>query len=209
MDSPTAPACTPTSHRRNFPSSSRSIWCTRPSTPSPHSAIRSPTSTTSSRASDPPGRPIRSHPLPTPPLPDPAAPGPPHSTTPSDPDGRYAYGLLLLDLTDRLSGAPDLDRAAALVDQVLDPADGLLARLADFFEAAGEKAKESEDDDAFDLGADFEEAAAQLRDVGDTLQDATERMAALAPTPSPVRAPRSLGSAVPVGITRPVPGRSR
>ncbi|MFB6859459.1 hypothetical protein ACFCZQ_07590 [Streptomyces virginiae] len=104
---------------------------------------------------------------------------------------------------------PDLDRAAALVDQILDPADGLLARLADFFEAAGEKAKESEDDDAFDLGADFEECAAQLRDIGETLHDATERMTALAPTPSPVRAPRSLGFAVPVGITRPVPGRSR
>ncbi|MCF3178711.1 hypothetical protein IPZ70_01925 [Streptomyces polychromogenes] len=166
--------------------------------PSPHSAIRSPTSTTSSRASDPPGRPTRSHPLPTPSTPAPAAQGPPPLTTPSDPDGRYAYGLLLLDLTDRLSGAPDLDRA-----------DGLLTRLADFFEAAGEKAKESEADDAFDLGADFEETAAQLRDIGETLHDATERMTALTPTPSPVRAPRSLGSAVPVGIAAPIPGRSR
>ncbi|MFI8105155.1 hypothetical protein [Streptomyces sp. NPDC086023] len=59
------------------------------------------------------------------------------------------------------------------------------------------------------MGADFEEAAAQLRDVGETLHDATERMRALAPTPSSVRAPRSLGSAVPVGTARPIPGRSR
>ncbi|MEW1632703.1 hypothetical protein AB0469_01355 [Streptomyces sp. NPDC093801] len=210
MDSPTAPACTPTSHPRNSRSNSRSTSSTRPSTPSPRSATRSPTSTTSTRA-NPPGQPARRHPLPPPPTPATTPPGPPPLTTPTDPSGRYAYGLLLLDLTDRLNGIPDPDRAAALVDQILHPDDGLLARLAELFEAAGEKAKESEDDDAFDLAADFEEAAVQLRDIGDTLHGATERMAALAtvPAPAPARRSRSLGSAVPTSSSRPAPGRSR
>ena len=114
----------------------------------------------------------------------------------------------LLDLTDRLNGIPDPGRASVLVDQILHPDDGLLARLAELFEAAGEKVKESEDDDAFDLAADFEDAAVHLRDIGDTLHGATERMAALAPAPAPARRSSSLGSAVPTS-SQSAPGRSR
>ncbi|TXL84193.1 hypothetical protein [Streptomyces sp. IB2014 016-6] len=42
-------------------------------------------------------------------------------------------------MTDRLNGTESHNQAADLVNEILDPLDGTLERLADFFEAAGEK----------------------------------------------------------------------
>lgn len=75
------------------------------------------------------------------------------------------------------------DSAASLINLVLEPSDGLLDRVADFFEAAGEKARESDHDDAFDLAADFDGAAAHTRQIGEDLHVAVERMRALEPRP--------------------------
>ncbi|MEU1073580.1 MULTISPECIES: hypothetical protein [unclassified Streptomyces] len=73
---------------------------------------------------------------------------------------------------------------AALTDQILEPTDGLLERLAEFFEAAAEKAKESDQEDGFDLHYDLEDAASTLRGLGEDLHVAVDRMRALAPRPS-------------------------
>lgn len=101
-------------------------------------------------------------------------------TTPTDPAGHYVHGRHVLDLTDRLNDAASYEEAAQLADQVLEPTDGLLERLAEFFEAAAEKAKESEQDDGFDLSDDLQEAAATVRALGEDLHVAVERMQALA-----------------------------
>ncbi|WP_405889823.1 hypothetical protein OG427_07185 [Streptomyces sp. NBC_00133] len=106
-------------------------------------------------------------------------------TTPSDPAGHFVYGRALLALTGQLNGTESYEDAATLVDQVLEPIDGLLERLAEFFETAGEKAKESEQDDGFDLSGDFEDAAAEVRRLGESLHVAVDRMRALAAPPRP------------------------
>ncbi|GAA3500748.1 hypothetical protein GCM10019016_078550 [Streptomyces prasinosporus] len=93
----------------------------------------------------------------------------------------YVYGNALLALTDRLNATESHADAAALLHQVLDPTSGLLERLGEFFEAAGEKAKEAEQDDGFDLHYDLEDAAATLRSLGEGLHTAVDRMRALAP----------------------------
>lgn len=109
------------------------------------------------------------------------------------------YGRRFLALADRLNGAESYDRAAELVNQILDPVDGALERLADFFEAAGEKAKESDADDGFDLAQDFEEAAVDIRRLNEDLHLAVDRMRALTtPPPEPsVRATHSPAGALP------------
>ncbi|MEU4174776.1 hypothetical protein [Streptomyces sp. NPDC026589] len=108
----------------------------------------------------------------------------------------YAYGDALLALTDQLNGTESPADAAALLHQVLDPANGLLERLGEFFEAAAEKAKDSEEDDGFDLSYDLADAAAGVRTLTEALDTTEARMRALtplAPAPqlplSPVRAP--------------------
>ncbi|MGW3692356.1 hypothetical protein ACWD6U_00495 [Streptomyces sp. NPDC005149] len=93
----------------------------------------------------------------------------------------------MLALTDRLNGAESHADAAALLHQVLDPVNGLLERLGEFFEAAGEKAKEAEEDDGFDLSYDLADAAAEIRNVGEVLHVAEDRMRSLTP---PVPTPR-------------------
>lgn len=100
-------------------------------------------------------------------------------------------GDAILQLTDELNGSSSSAQAAALLHQVLEPSDGLLARLADFFEAAAEKAKEAEDDDGFDLSYEFADAAAEVRNLGEVLQTAESQMRSLAPPP---QAPRPLPS---------------
>ncbi|OII62143.1 hypothetical protein BJP40_03835 [Streptomyces sp. CC53] len=107
--------------------------------------------------------------------------------TPTDPDGRYPFGHLILSLTDQLNSTASFRQAATFTDQVLEPTDGLLERLAEFFEAAGEKAKESEDDEAFDLAADFEAAACDIRALGEQLHTATDRMRSLQAVPVAAR----------------------
>ncbi|MFE3117137.1 hypothetical protein [Streptomyces niveus] len=93
------------------------------------------------------------------------------------------HGRHLLALTDRLNGTETYDQAADLVEEILDPVEGALERLADFFEATGEKAKESDADDGFDLAQDFEEAAVDIRRLNEDLHLAVDRMRALTTSP--------------------------
>ncbi|MEV4997454.1 hypothetical protein [Streptomyces niveus] len=121
------------------------------------------------------------------------------------------HGRHLLALTDRLNGTEPYDQAAELVEEILDPVDGALERLADFFEAAGEKAKESDADDGFDLAQDFEEAAVDIRRLNEDLHLAVDRMRALTTPPPelPVRVTYSKATAVPAPATTVVPRRHR
>ncbi|MET7737308.1 hypothetical protein ABZT02_39195 [Streptomyces sp. NPDC005402] len=119
----------------------------------------------------------------TPPLHAPKAPDVPDT---ADRPTVYVYGDALLALTDQLNGAESHADAAALLHQILDPVNGLLERLGEFFEAAGEKAKEAEEDDGFDLSYDLADAAAEIRNLGEVLHVAEERMRALTPlVPAP------------------------
>ena len=143
----------------------------------------------------------------------PATPIPHAPEAPDVPDsaGRasvYVYGDVLRALTDRLNGAESPAEAAAFLHQILEPCDGLLAQLGEFFEAAGEKAKEAEEDDGFDLSYDLADAAAEIRNLGEVLHVAEDRMRALTPllpaprlTSAPVRPqappPRALPAAQP------------
>ncbi|MEV6007344.1 hypothetical protein AB0M29_11100 [Streptomyces sp. NPDC051976] len=93
----------------------------------------------------------------------------------------YVYGDALRDLTDRLNGAESHADAAALLHQIVEPTDGLLAQLGEFVEAASEKAKEAEEDDGFDLSYDLADAAAEILSLGEALHGAEDRMRALTP----------------------------
>ncbi|GAA1160000.1 hypothetical protein GCM10009654_15240 [Streptomyces hebeiensis] len=106
--------------------------------------------------------------------------------TPEPPPSAYGWGDALLDLTDRLNESTS-GEAAELLDQILAPTHGLLERLGDFFEAAGEKAKESEQDDGFDLRDEFDNAAAEIRRLTEDLHVAGDRMRALTPPSQPHR----------------------
>ncbi|MFF7337350.1 hypothetical protein ACFZAT_08400 [Streptomyces sp. NPDC008163] len=102
-----------------------------------------------------------------------------------------ACGDALLDLTDQLNGSDSHVQAAALLRQVLDPDAGVLARLADFFEAAAEKAKEAEEDGAFDLAHDLADAAVGARNLAEDLETADARMRTLTSITSASRPPVS------------------
>ncbi|MFF5090385.1 hypothetical protein [Streptomyces niveus] len=124
------------------------------------------------------------------------------------------HGGHLLALTDRLNGAESHAVAAELVNQILDPVDGILERLANFFEAAGERAKDSDADDGFDLAQDFEEAAVDIRRLNEDLHLAADRMRAITTPPPepapPVRATYSANTALPMPPTpADTPGRHR
>ncbi|MFJ9085446.1 hypothetical protein ACIRL3_23795 [Streptomyces sp. NPDC102384] len=106
-------------------------------------------------------------------------------TTPSDSQGRMVYGHQILALTDQLNGADTSEAAAGLADHVLDPEDGVLARLSEFFETAAEKAKETETDEGWDLADDFTDAAATLTALGEDLHVATDQLRALDRPPRP------------------------
>ncbi|MFJ7496042.1 hypothetical protein ACIQZB_33685 [Streptomyces sp. NPDC097727] len=132
------------------------------------------------------------HPAQAPPEPSEA----PDAPAAADRAPSYVYGDAMLALTDRLNGAESHADAATLLHQVLDPVNGLLERLGEFFEAAGEKAKEAEEDDGFDLSYDLADAAAEIRNLSEVLHVAEDRMRALTPlvpTPrhhsTPARAP--------------------
>ncbi|AQU70190.1 hypothetical protein [Streptomyces niveus] len=109
------------------------------------------------------------------------------------------HGRHLLALTDQLQGTETYDQAADLVEEILDPVEGALERLADFFEATGEKAKESDADDGFDLAQDFEEAAVDIRRLNEDLHLAVDRMRALTTSPPErsVRVTHSSAGALP------------
>ncbi|MCX4482109.1 hypothetical protein OOK44_37670 [Streptomyces cellulosae] len=114
------------------------------------------------------------------------------------PDPRYVYGEALRDLTDRLNTAESHADAAALLHQILEPTEGLLAQLGEFFEAAGEKAKEAEEDDGFDLSYDLADAAAEIRNLSEVLHVAEDRMRALTPLAPAPRLPSSPAYASPL-----------
>ncbi|MCX5395630.1 hypothetical protein [Streptomyces sp. NBC_00102] len=116
----------------------------------------------------------------------------------------YLYGDALRDLTDQLNGTASHKDAAALLHQILEPTDGLLAQLGEFFEAAGEKAKEAEQDDGFDLSYDLADAAAEIRTLGEVLHAAEDRMRALTP-PRPAPRMRSAPSRAPSFPPRDLP----
>ncbi|MDO0936445.1 hypothetical protein QQY66_33855 [Streptomyces sp. DG2A-72] len=102
---------------------------------------------------------------------------------PSQPDSPAAQDWAadaVRDLTDRLNAARSYDEAAGLLDEVLEPTEGLLAGLEDFFEAAAKMAKASERQDGFDLYHDLQSAALTLRRLGEDLHVAVDRMHALA-----------------------------
>ncbi|MEU9189225.1 hypothetical protein AB0D14_32715 [Streptomyces sp. NPDC048484] len=128
---------------------------------------------------------------------------------PDTADRAFVYGDALRALIDRLNGAESPADAAALLHQILEPNNGLLAQLGEFFEAAGEKAREAEEDDGFDLSYDLADAAAEIRNLQEVLHVAEDRMRALtplvpaprlpsAPARAPSRPPRVLPAALPL-----------
>ncbi|GAB3121149.1 hypothetical protein GCM10027160_38070 [Streptomyces calidiresistens] len=114
-----------------------------------------------------------------------------------------------MELTDRLNAARTVGEAAALTEPVLHPTEGLLERLADFFEAAAEKARETETDDGFDLRDDLDHAAASLREIAEELHGVPLRMHALAPPPRAAGPSRRLPGTPPPPPPSTTPGRIR
>lgn len=106
-------------------------------------------------------------------------------TTPSDPTGIRVYGQQILFLTDQLNGAETYTEAAEFAEHVLDPNDGVLVRLGEFFEAAAAQVNAAGTARGWDLSHVFEDAAATIRDLGTELHDAGDRMRALGPPQKP------------------------
>ncbi|MEV1068563.1 hypothetical protein [Streptomyces sp. NPDC050263] len=101
--------------------------------------------------------------------------------TPTDPLGTRVYGQQILALTDLLNGAETYVGAADLVEHVVDPDDGVLVRLGEFFEAAAVQANVVDTADGWDLSHVFEDAASTLTSLGDDLRRAGGQMRALGP----------------------------
>lgn len=102
-------------------------------------------------------------------------------TTPTDPAGDRVIGHSVLTLVDHLNGATTYAAAAGVVDEVLDPDDGVLARLGDFFEAAAVQANAADTEGGWELSYLFEDAAATVREIGTDLHAASDRMRDLGP----------------------------
>ncbi|MCZ0978711.1 hypothetical protein O1L60_04170 [Streptomyces diastatochromogenes] len=75
---------------------------------------------------------------------------------------------------------------AAVLHQLIDSGDGLLARLAELFDATADRARaydrddgDDGDDDAFYLAKGLADAAVRVRQLGEDLHVAPERMASL------------------------------
>ncbi|CDR10542.1 hypothetical protein [Streptomyces iranensis] len=113
------------------------------------------------------------------------SPAPDAPRTPTDPEGKRTYGHQILALTDQFNAATTYREAAETAEHVLDEADGVLARLGQFFEAAVEKVKESETDEGWELAYKFEDAVATLTSLSDELHDAGDQMRDLDPPPAP------------------------
>ncbi|MFB9464955.1 hypothetical protein [Streptomyces cinereospinus] len=117
-------------------------------------------------------------------------PDPPQAPTPTDPLGRYSVGRAVLDLTDQVNAATTAGQAADALDQILDPADGVLIRLQEALEAAAEKCNDfDEDGSSFGLSDRFTAASEQLTQVGHDLDSAAFDFRALEPA-SPPQQPR-------------------
>lgn len=102
-------------------------------------------------------------------------------TTPTDPAGDRVIGHSVLTLVDRLNGTATYGAAADVVDEVLDPDDGVLVRLGGFFEAAAAQANAADTQVGWDLSYVFEDAAAAVRELGTDLHAASDRMRDLGP----------------------------
>ncbi|MCX4751263.1 hypothetical protein OG455_38165 [Kitasatospora sp. NBC_01287] len=142
-------------------------------------------------------------------------------TTPTDPLGRKVAGRQVLELTDRIRGAATAAEAAAALDQLLDPDDGVLARVQEALEAASEQITDLDPEqfalsDRFGFAADFVCAAqSELVGVLDEVQRARTHQApadttlaagnlttattsaALATSPAVLRASAALGKTPP------------
>ncbi|GAA3299200.1 hypothetical protein GCM10020295_36770 [Streptomyces cinereospinus] len=96
----------------------------------------------------------------------------------------------MLDLTDQVNAATTAGQAADALDQILDPADGVLIRLQEALEAAAEKCNDfDEDGSSFGLSDRFTAASEQLTQVGHDLDSAAFDFRALEPA-SPPQQPR-------------------
>ncbi|MFK0107253.1 hypothetical protein [Streptomyces sp. NPDC091217] len=102
-------------------------------------------------------------------------------TTPTDPLGTRVSGQQILSLTDQLNGAETYTGAADLVEHVVDPNDGVLVRLSEFFEAAAVQANVADTDDGWDLSHLFEDAAATLTSLAEDVREAGQQMQRLGP----------------------------
>ncbi|QXE38448.1 hypothetical protein KQY30_33660 [Streptomyces sp. GMY02] len=101
-------------------------------------------------------------------------------TTPAGPHGTRVHGLHIVAVAERLKAADTYDAAASLTEQVLDPVDCVLARLSEFFDAA-EQANAVDNEDGFDLGGRFTDAARRLTEISEDLHVASDRLRALGP----------------------------
>lgn len=102
-------------------------------------------------------------------------------TTPTDPAGNRVVGHSVLTLVDQLNGATAYETAADIVNEVLDPDDGVLERLGDFFEAAAVQSNAADTEAGWELAHCFEDAAATVRDLGTDLHGTADRMRDLGP----------------------------
>ncbi|KOG29487.1 hypothetical protein ADK35_01985 [Streptomyces viridochromogenes] len=102
-------------------------------------------------------------------------------TTPTDPLGTRVYGQQVLSLTDQLNGAETYAGAADLIEHVVDPDDGVLVRLGEFFEAAAVQANVADTDDGWFLSHLCEDAAATLTSLAEDVRDAGHQMQRLGP----------------------------
>lgn len=104
-------------------------------------------------------------------------------TTPTDLHGQRVHGHRILQLTDELRGTRSYDSSADLIEHVLDPNDGVLVRLSEFFETAALRATASDIEDVWELSQRFEDAASMLHDLGNDLDGAEAQMQALGRRP--------------------------
>ncbi|GLF95559.1 hypothetical protein [Streptomyces yaizuensis] len=100
-------------------------------------------------------------------------------TTPSDPGGRQVLGQQLLRLTDQLGAARSPAEAADLAEHVLDPNDGVLVRLSQFFETAVEVVRDVGADEGREVADVFEAAAEGLTTLFDDLDETASELRSL------------------------------
>ena len=139
--------------------------------------------------------------------------------TPTDPHGLSTAGQQILRLTDQIRGATSFAEAAEVLDQFLDPDDGVLTRLQEAMEVTAEQIADL-DPDQYELADLFGFASDQLVAVQGDLSVAVDEMqrdrsrkvhadsaparpaapyssafasAALAPSPAVARASTTLG----------------
>lgn len=106
------------------------------------------------------------------------------STTLTDPAGTKFVGAAVLDATDLLAAATDPPAACRPLDQVLDPDDGALARIAEFFDVAADKAR-SAGEPLSALAHDLDVAADLALQMCERMEKAAEAVRPVEPNPAP------------------------